>query len=227
MAYVTPPSVQARKRRVRTRLLESAAELFAQNGYENTTMQAIVKHAGTSIGNCYFYYRDKESLLRETTKRLCRRVDLGISRVAKLHPDANARMAAALWVGSIMMTRHRDLARILFVEASKTSARMEVLRFLRRRVELSFAGRSAPLSATGEVKFADGLLQDPQFITVAWTGAVWSTFEAVARDEIRLSPDDLGRRLVWWNLGALGLGPDYIEDIIRRVRDSIGENTRV
>ncbi len=227
MAYVTPAAVQARKRRVRTRLLESAAELFATQGYENTTMQEIVRHAGTSIGNCYFYYKDKQTLLREATKRLCRRVDLGISRIAKLHPDAHTRMAAALWVGSIMMTRHPILARILFVEAPKTPARTEVLRFLRRRVELSFGSRSQPLSAGGPVNFNDGLLQDPQFITIAWTGAVWAAFEAVARNEIKLSPDDLGHRLVWWNLGALGISPEQIEDIIRRLQESITESTKV
>jgi AcrR family transcriptional regulator len=227
MAYVTPPSIQARKRRVRTHLLESAAELFARQGYERTTMQQIVAHAGTSIGNCYFYYKDKETLLREATKRLCRRVDLGISRIAKLHHDPHTRMAAALWVGSIMMTRHHDLARILFVEAPKTSARTEVLRFLRRRVELSFTGRSMPGPAPAGVGRGAGPLQDPQFITIAWTGAVWAAFEAVARDEIRMGPDDLGYRLILWNLGALGFSPKMIEDVVRRLRESIGENTKI
>lgn len=225
MAYITPPSVQSRKRKVRSRLLDCAAELFARQGYENTSMQQIVSHAGTSIGNCYFYFRDKETLLRETTKRLCRRVDLRISKVAKLYTDPHARMAAALWIGSELMIRHDDLARILFIEAPKTDARTEVLRFLRRRVEISFANRAEQTAVLHERSPAAVLLRDPSFITVVWTGAVGAAFEAVARDEISLKPEELGRKLVWWNLGALGLPPSRIEAIIAQLKehyDSVG-----
>lgn len=223
MAYATPSSVQSRKRRVRSRLLDSAAELFARQGYAGTSMQQIVAHAGTSIGNCYFYFRDKEALLCETAKRLCRRVDLRISKVAKVYLDPHARMAASLWIGSELMIRHDDLARILFIEAPKTAAREEVLRFLRRRVEISFAVRAEQGGRLHERSPAAQLLRDPAFITVVWTGAVAAAFEAVARGEIAFQPKDLGRKLVWWNLGALGLPPGRIEAIIADLAERLGD----
>lgn len=48
----------------RTRILAAARKLFAQKGYEATTMQQVVREAGTSIGNAYFYFENKEGLVK-------------------------------------------------------------------------------------------------------------------------------------------------------------------
>lgn len=219
MPYVSPPHVMARKRRVRSRIIDSAIELFSAQGYECSSIKDIVTHAGTSVGNCYFYFKDKEELLREATRRLCRRTDIKISRLAKRFDDAPSRMAAALWMGSNLMVEHKGLARMLFIEAPKTGARSEVMRFLRRRVELSFTGQKSQFHFRRSP--AASLLRDPAFITVAWTGAVWGTFEAVARDELQSAGDELGRKLVDWNLGALGLYQSDIEEIISRIKEVV------
>lgn len=222
MPYVSPPHVLARKRRVRSRIIDSAIELFSTQGYENSSIKDIVAHAGTSVGNCYFYFKDKEELLKEATRRLCRRTDIKISRLAKRFEDAPSRMAAALWMGSNLMVEHKGLARTLFIEAPKTSARSEVMRFLRRRVELSFSGQKSDVHFRRSP--AVTLLRDPAFITVAWTGAVWGAFEAVAREELSSDGAELGRKLVFWNLGALGIYPGDIEEIINHIKDTVAED---
>src|SRR5688572_6335992 len=40
----------------RQKLLRAAQELFSSHGYEATTIQQIVRRAGTSVGNLYFYF---------------------------------------------------------------------------------------------------------------------------------------------------------------------------
>jgi len=218
MAYVTPPHVQARKRRIRTKIIDTAVDLFAEKGYESCSIKDIVERAETSVGNCYFYFKDKEDLLKESTRRLCRRIDIRINRLVKRFSQAPARMAAALWMGSLLMVRHKNLARMLFIEAPKTRARAEVMRFLRRRVELGFSGSDSGFNLGA---FAEGLFKDQEFITVAWTGAVWGAFESVAREELVLAGDELGRRLVYWNLGALGFNRGEIEKIIHKVKREV------
>src|ERR1700749_3838552 len=42
--------------------LQAAAELFAEVGFEATTMQAIADRSGSSIGALYNYFPDKQSV---------------------------------------------------------------------------------------------------------------------------------------------------------------------
>ncbi|WP_394779576.1 TetR/AcrR family transcriptional regulator [Undibacterium sp.] len=45
-------------------VLEAAAELIAETGYEAATMTAIAERAGSSIGALYQYFRNKEEIAR-------------------------------------------------------------------------------------------------------------------------------------------------------------------
>ena len=45
-------------------IIDVAAELFQENGYDRTTMRAIAKEAGVSVGNAYYYFSSKEQLVQ-------------------------------------------------------------------------------------------------------------------------------------------------------------------
>lgn len=47
----------------RRQLLKAALELFRRRGYERTTMRAIAKHAGLSLGAAYHYFDSKDAIL--------------------------------------------------------------------------------------------------------------------------------------------------------------------
>lgn len=55
---------QARAERRITELLEAAAEVIAEVGYDATTMTAIAERAGASIGAVYQYFPNKEAVVR-------------------------------------------------------------------------------------------------------------------------------------------------------------------
>ncbi len=44
-------------------ILEAAAQEFAANGYEKTSMNRILERAGISKGTAYYYFEDKEDLI--------------------------------------------------------------------------------------------------------------------------------------------------------------------
>lgn len=48
----------------RARILDAALALFRRNGYEGTTMRAVAEAAGVSLGNAYYYFESKESLIQ-------------------------------------------------------------------------------------------------------------------------------------------------------------------
>jgi AcrR family transcriptional regulator len=47
----------------RTRILEAALALFKEQGYEETTMREVAERADVALGNAYYYFSGKESLL--------------------------------------------------------------------------------------------------------------------------------------------------------------------
>lgn len=48
---------------IRQKLIDTAWELFQNNGYETTTINDIIKHSGTSRGSFYHHFRSKEELV--------------------------------------------------------------------------------------------------------------------------------------------------------------------
>ncbi len=60
---------QARSQQRVDHLIETAAALFAEKGYEAVTTNAIAERAGVSIGSLYQFFPNKEALLDGLTQR--------------------------------------------------------------------------------------------------------------------------------------------------------------
>ncbi len=58
-----PPSTAAKPSAVQDRVRRAAVELFANQGYANTSVQQIVEAAGVTKGAMYHYFRSKDDLL--------------------------------------------------------------------------------------------------------------------------------------------------------------------
>lgn len=113
-----------RSQATRDRILESARCLFAQEGYDGTTLRAVAAHARANVALVIRYYRSKEALFLAASEFDLRLPDLGTAargelgtqlaahffdvwedgpdgrqlvsllRAAATHPDARARMQA-------------------------------------------------------------------------------------------------------------------------------------
>jgi AcrR family transcriptional regulator len=53
----------------RSRLLDAAAEVFCERGYERTTVAEVARRAGLTTGAIYANFRDKAELLLQTIER--------------------------------------------------------------------------------------------------------------------------------------------------------------
>ena len=69
MVYRLTGRGEARRAERREQILKSARRLFVRQGYVDTTMLQVAKGARTSIGNLYFYFANKEGLLRHCLSR--------------------------------------------------------------------------------------------------------------------------------------------------------------
>ena len=65
----------AEPERAREVICAAARRLFAQKGYEATTMQDIVAGSGMSKGAIYHHFRSKQEVLRSVVEDECRHLD--------------------------------------------------------------------------------------------------------------------------------------------------------
>jgi len=79
---------------IRTRILDAARELFANEGVESVTMRRIADKIEYSPTAIYFHFRDKESLLDELCDCDFRAFAQGFAQIAQI-PDPADRLRAA------------------------------------------------------------------------------------------------------------------------------------
>ncbi|WP_037305995.1 TetR/AcrR family transcriptional regulator [Amycolatopsis orientalis] len=54
----------AKSEETKSLIVATALRLFAENGYDRTTMRAIAAEAGVSVGNAYYYFASKDQLIQ-------------------------------------------------------------------------------------------------------------------------------------------------------------------
>jgi AcrR family transcriptional regulator len=84
---------------IRTRILDAARELFANEGVESVTMRRIADRIEYSPTAIYFHFRDKEALLAELCDCDFRSFAHGFAEIARIaDPIARLRAAGAAYV---------------------------------------------------------------------------------------------------------------------------------
>ncbi|MET7333739.1 TetR/AcrR family transcriptional regulator [Nonomuraea sp. NPDC005650] len=80
---------------VRQRLLAEATRLFAERGFEGTSVQEIVMAAGVTKGAMYHYFDSKDDLLHEIYARVLRMQMERLTRIAAGPGDVRRRLYRA------------------------------------------------------------------------------------------------------------------------------------
>ncbi|MFC6086289.1 TetR/AcrR family transcriptional regulator [Sphaerisporangium aureirubrum] len=96
------PAAARREEPVRRRLLGEATRLFADKGFENTSVQEIVSAAGVTKGAMYHYFGSKDDLLREVYARVLRLQTERLDRFADAPGPVADRVHAA--AADVIMT---------------------------------------------------------------------------------------------------------------------------
>ena len=92
------------------KILMAALDLFAKNGYHNTSVSAIAKHAGISKGLIYNYYDSKEDLLKDVVMML---MEGGDEFYVAMHKDdPNEALRALFILLKDFLIRKKELYRL-------------------------------------------------------------------------------------------------------------------
>ena len=192
----------------RERILEAARTLFERDGYDATTMQDIVAAAGTSIGNAYFYFANKERLLAELlTTRSHQNWDEVDAAVESI-PPGPARVGAIIyWNVTGVLGPDRGLARLML----HTDQRVGGIAIMR---EISVARWRPHLAAS----FPEAEAVVLTFAATAIFGANRAVVERVLLGGLNAEPAVLARELVRWALRGLGASEAQIDATLRSAR---------
>ncbi len=136
MPATVPPAakIEQRKRRKSARreeILDAARNVFAQKGFEGTTVVDVAREASVASGTVYLYFASKLDLFAALNARLLE-VIAGAMRDADAPPDLRGGTTARIHAVFEASSRHRDLLRLVFLNPDP---RTEVARRMKQADE--------------------------------------------------------------------------------------------
>ncbi|MFJ1973312.1 TetR family transcriptional regulator [Streptomyces sp. NPDC087903] len=109
---------QSKSEQTRALILETAMRLFQERGYDKTTMRAIAKEAGVSVGNAYYYFEGKEHLIQGFYDRIAAEHRAAVREVLERETDLEARLAGVLRTWLDVATPYHEFAVQFFKNAA-------------------------------------------------------------------------------------------------------------
>jgi AcrR family transcriptional regulator len=111
---VTKSRTQRRSQRTRARLLKSALGLFASQGVDLTTIDAITAQADIGKGTFYRYFESKDELALELINAVLDQLCAKLNGIRDRVQDLDAALAAILDAHMAFFDSHRDEFVLLF-----------------------------------------------------------------------------------------------------------------
>lgn len=196
---------------MRRRLLAAACTLFARQGYQATTLQQVVQEADTSVGNCYFYFSNKEALLLAVAEQFRREMAEEVEAAIASVPAGPSLLAAAVYRGVSAVLRQPALARAVFFETSLSSLRSLAVELFTGRIQ----GVIQKMPALFGEASRFGGTTSAALLAHAWYGPIQSVVEGVLTGRILDDPDVVARFVVRWNLQALGFSEEAVQEALQ------------
>jgi AcrR family transcriptional regulator len=219
MPYRTSKETQLRKDEKKEFIIRTAARIFAERGYNGTTVNSIVEETKTSVGTFYFYFPNKEALFETVYGRLNQLFkeidDFALSRSDNVVKGFCRCKAADLWY----FQHFSGLAWALMIEASNLGPdseqkKGEIINQSNERVISIFN----KMYEKGELKDAD-----PKIDALMCNGAMFSVITDWLRQEKKTNLTDYAFQIVTFNLNAfrIAYNDDDVKKYIRELLEEI------
>jgi AcrR family transcriptional regulator len=133
---------QQRSREKRAQLLAGALALFAENGYEATSVDAVAQRAGVAVGSFYQYFRNKRQLLLVLMDQLLEglaRLDLRPKGASSIRAGLRALLRSAFSQDLAYAGAYRAWREAILLDSSLAPHQEQIERWTRARVTSTFA----------------------------------------------------------------------------------------
>ena len=117
-AVMKKPTKTPKGEQTKALILNSALELLRDLGYEKTTMRAIAKKAGVSLGNAYHYFGSKDHLIQAFYHRTHEEHLAASLPVLEKESDLRARLLSVMRLKISTLEPYHQFAGVLFKTAA-------------------------------------------------------------------------------------------------------------
>jgi AcrR family transcriptional regulator len=210
MAYRRTERGEERYQKRRNQLIAVARKLFTENGYCETSMQDVVHEAGTSIGNCYFYFSGKEALLNVVVKKMIFDIWIKAEEEAGDVPSGIDKHAYILYNTITMMLEHEKIGRLMLMAFSLPAVRSSIIEDYQKKLT-GFSNENPALVVDEDITLSMNSVH----------GAAVALLEMVLLDGKKYEPSRIGIFFTRWNLQALGIPRDLVENALDTLKMKI------
>ncbi|MEU1292915.1 TetR/AcrR family transcriptional regulator [Streptomyces sp. NPDC005840] len=196
------PTAAARDRR--REILDTAAEVFAEQGYNATTVRKIADHAGMLAGSLYYHFDSKESMLEEILRTFLDELWGGYDTVLAAGLGPRATLEALVTESFREIDRHRAAVAIFQKESRQLVAqdRFEFLAASQRRFETAWLATlergvaERVFRADLDVRLTYRFVRDTVWVAASWyrPGGQHSP-EEIARQYLSMVLDGIAVRI--------------------------------
>ena len=191
-------------------IVKAALRLFSEHGYNKTSVRQIVKEANTSMGNLYFHFPNKQSILEYLCSDFVSILRKQIKKIHSISVSPEVGFALDFKIGYLATLEDETFSKIFAMARKTPEIHQHSLENKRIRLQTFF----------GEHISEEELLT----LAVAIQGIADSIFEQKRRKQLKTSADKLSNTIIDYSLRLLGYSPFRIQEIIEEVNQYILEN---
>jgi AcrR family transcriptional regulator len=95
------------------RILDSALDLFRQDGFDTATMRDVAAKAGVATGAAYYYYASKDAIVMAFYQRACDEMQAQINAALEHAKGLEGRLRVLIRIKILYFAPNRDVLRAL------------------------------------------------------------------------------------------------------------------
>lgn len=108
--------------RTRRQILEAAMSLLPRHGYDGTSMRAIAREAGVSVGNAYYYFPSKSHLIQAVYLETHQALERAAAPILARERTLEGRLRGVLWAWFKIVDPLHDVAGAALRGATETDS---------------------------------------------------------------------------------------------------------
>jgi AcrR family transcriptional regulator len=188
-------------------ILRAARKLFAETGYQNTSVRQIVEAAGTSMGNLYFHFPNKMSILKIICQEYVNILRNQINIINDLSFKPEFGFALDFRIGYITTLEHPKTSQLWV--ASRNIPEIHKYSLENKRVRL-------------RTFFGDQISEDEiDHLAIAIQGIADAIFEEKRQGKLNENSSNLSNTIIDFSLRLIGYSKPQIEQTINEVEEYI------
>jgi len=203
---------------MKEKILSSARKLFLEKGYQKTTLKDIVKDAGTSVGNCYFYYKNKEKILEAIIDSRAEAIDKYSYDFLEKQKINNLvkRIATIIFIHSTYVLQQEETVKLYLMGSSFPDIRK--LASARIESHIKDLEEFEDSECKSDEVFGIKYKEYDDIFPILYKSVFIGLVESFHLDEINRTMEEMRVFMIRWVLSSIGVETSEVNDTINFVQ---------